>query len=130
MHLVMILCYFAYLDNRGIINLILHTSAHVRCTSNERWYVWWINNWNNQIALFIIHVDVYLLLGLSCIQHHKIFKYVKHLFSLYYANIIKLFNRNISNVWNMNLSSFVCVCFFCNMNLICICRQCSYYWLN
>ena len=27
MHLVMILCYVAYLDNSGIINQILHTSA-------------------------------------------------------------------------------------------------------
>ena len=38
MHLVMILCYVAYLDNSRIINQILHTSAHVRCTSNERFH--------------------------------------------------------------------------------------------
>ena len=56
MHLVMILCYVAYLDNSGIINQILHTSAHVRCTSNERWYVGWINNWKAQshISLLIL----------------------------------------------------------------------------
>ena len=35
MHLVMILCYVAYLDNSGIINQILHTNAHVRRTPNR-----------------------------------------------------------------------------------------------